>query len=32
MCGVIGFTIGFMSGGLFGVFLIAMLIAGKDDK
>lgn len=30
MSGVIGFCMGFMSGGVFGLVMMAILIAGRD--
>ena len=30
MSGVIGFFMGFMSGGVFGLVMMAILIAGRD--
>lgn len=32
MSGVIGFIIGFMSGGMFGVMAIALVAAGRDEN
>lgn len=31
MSSVIGFIIGFMSGGMFGVVTMALVVAGRDE-